>query len=476
MALLAAGTASVGWAGETMTADQYLAQVEQVNPDLRGIDLALQAMGLKVLELDMVYSPFLSASYGYMDDRSGSSFGASLPMDEVKGDQWSLFLDKKFPSGTSLSLGYTHSDSSISLLQPSNFGFGLMSDFNAFENKPVVQLKQSLLRDFWYGLTQVGIDKSKASVRSGQYLQLYKRQQLLMKARLTYWNLVLDREVVQFRQSSLERAQQVLQWNQKRVGLDLADAADLLQAQAAYKSRQLSLQMAKEDLLNAKRDFNELLGNTTAAVAVDLERLEDKVNQYATLDTLTRSGERADVLAARAAYQSSALADRETFFRSLPELTLSASYSLYGLDLTSQAAWDQVANGDKPAYTVALSGIIPLDIWTLDKVRQGYHKDFEAVKANLEKAELMARNDWGKLSQTWQDVKTRLALAREIKTIQEKRLAHEQRRLERGRSTTFQVITAENDLDEANLNVYRLVYEELVTDAQAGLFDTQPIQ
>ncbi len=476
MTLLVTAVGAMAWAGETITAEQYMSQVERVNPDLRGIDLTLQAMGLKVLELDMVYSPFLSASYATMDDKSGSSFGASLPMDEVKGDQWSFSLGKKFPTGTSLSLNYTHSDSTISLLQPTNFGFGPMSVFDAFENKPVVQLRQSLLRDFWYGLTQVGIDKAKASVRSGQYLQLFQRQQLLLNARLAYWNLVLAREVVRFRQTSLERSQTLLQWNQKRVGLDLTDSGDWLQAQAAFKSRQLSLQLAQEELVNAQRDFNELLGNTTTAVIMELENLADKVTQFSDVADLTRSGERADVLAARAAYASSALADRETFFRSLPELTLSASYSLYGLDLTSQAAWDQVARGDKPAYTVALNSTIPLDFWTLDKVRQGYRKDFEAAKAHLEKAELKSRHDWGKLSQTWKDVKTRLTLAQEIKTIQEKRLAHEQRRFERGRSTTFQVITAENDLDDANLNVYRLVFEELVTHAQAALFDTQPLQ
>jgi outer membrane protein TolC len=52
----------------------------------------------------------------------------------------------------------------------------------------------------------------------------------------------------------------------------------------------------------------------------------------------------------------------------------------------------------------------------------------------------------------------------------------EQKRFQRGRTTTFLVLNAENDLDDATLSVYRLIFEELLTKAQAELFNTKPIQ
>jgi outer membrane protein TolC len=478
--LLAMFWQTVGLAAgqEVITLDQYLSRVETADPELRGLDLSLKAMGEKILELDMVYSPFLNGTATYLDDKSGPGFGSTLLTDETKGYEWTAGISEKFPTGTSLSAGYSYMGVNMDLLAPYNFGpgYGALKNFDGYQLKPYVRLDQSLLRDFWYGLTQVGIDKAKAAVVAGKYLQVFKRQQIMLNAQLTYWNLVLAQEVVAFRKISLERTEKLLHWNENRVGLDLADAADLFQAQAGFKSRQLNLQMAQEDEVKARRSFQEMLGNTAAAVSVDLEKLVDKVNKYSDVPVLPHSGNRADVLAARASYRNAELADRETYFRSLPELSLSAMYSLNGLALTYAAAADQVNQGQQPTTTVTLSAIIPLDYWTLNKVQDGYHKEYAAAQAQLEKAELDSSTQWTELEQNWTDVKSRLALAQEIKGIQEKRLAHEQKRFQSGRSTTFNVLTAENDLDDATLNVYRTVFEELVTAAQAELFNTQPFK
>jgi outer membrane protein TolC len=131
-----------------------------------------------------------------------------------------------------------------------------------------------------------------------------------------------------------------------------------------------------------------------------------------------------------------------------------------------------VTNAEKPTYSLGLSFIVPLDYKTLNTVRKGYKNDFEAAKKNSESAELVAGNDWDQLLRTWHNVKARLSLGREIQDAQDKRLVNEQNRFERGRSTTFLLLTAENDLDDATLNVYRLVYEELLTAAQADLYNT----
>jgi outer membrane protein TolC len=469
LAGLSAGAVSAS--AEALTLDQYLSRVEAANPELRGLDLSLKAMSEKVLELDMVYSPFLSGTGTYIDDKSGPGFGSTLLTDETKGFEWTAAASEKFPTGTSLSVGYSYMGVNMDLLAPYNFGpgYGSLKNFDGYELKSYARVDQSLLRDFWYGLTQVGIDKAKAAVVAGQYLQVFKRQQIMLNAQLTYWNL----EVVAFRKTSLERTEKILRWNENRVGLDLADEADLFQAQAAYKSRQLNLQTAQEDEIKARRSFNEMLGNTTEAAAGDLEKLADKITKYSDVASLARNGNRADVLAARASYRNAELADRETYFRSLPELSLTAMYSLNGLALNYSDAASQVDQGKQPTTTVMLSAVIPLDYWTLTKVQDGYHRDYTAAQAQLQKAELDASDKWAELVQNWTDVKSRLNLAQEIKGIQEKRLAHEQKRMQSGRSTTFNVLTAANDLDDATLNVYRMVFEELVTAAQADLFNTQ---
>jgi outer membrane protein TolC len=86
-----------------------------------------------------------------------------------------------------------------------------------------------------------------------------------------------------------------------------------------------------------------------------------------------------------------------------------------------------------------------------------------------------AQNDWDQLETSWVNVKSRLELAKEIMKIQDARVKAEQRKFEKGRTTTFLMLSAENDLDDAILSVYRTVFEEMMTLAQAELFNTKPI-
>jgi glycosyltransferase involved in cell wall biosynthesis len=111
-----------------------------------------------------------------------------------------------------------------------------------------------------------------------------------------------------------------------------------------------------------------------------------------------------------------------------------------------------------------------------NSITKGYKKDFYAAQQSLSNALIAEKNDWDQLTTTWKNVKSRLALAVQIRDVQEKRVAAERQKYSRGRTTTFNLLTAENDLDDSTLNMYRLVYEELITAAQAELYNTQALQ
>jgi len=464
---------AAGFGYETLTLGDYLKKVRTNNPEIKSIELSIDAMGKKVLELDMAYSPYLSGGYNYTDDKSGPGFGSTLLTKEMTANSWTVNASKKFGFGSTVSLGYSSMDARFDLLTPTAIiGPALLSDFAGYQIKPFARIEQSLLRDINSGLTRSGIEKARASVRAGQYMQLFRKQQILMRARTAYWGLSLARDVSAFRTVSLDRTEKLLRWNENRLGLDLADRSDFLQSQAAFKLRQLNLQMAREDEVKAASDFNELLGLPDDTVDYELEKLSDKLALYKGM-TLNRSGERADVLSARETFTGSQWAERETKYRAMPELTLAGSWSLTGLGLSYSDTWSQVAGAEKPTLTLGINFVVPLDYRTLETVKEGYRRDFASSAAALQKTELSARKDWLKTTRSWNDVKTRLALAQEIKDIQEQRVANEQERFRKGRTTTFLLLNAENDLDDATLNVYRLVFEAIATDAQADLYNTQ---
>jgi outer membrane protein TolC len=468
--------ASAASAQEIITLDNYLQRVETENPDIIAVNHSIEAAWQKVLEADMAYSPVLTGGYSYTDDKSGAAFGSTLATKQMQADALSVNASKKFDTGTSVSLGYVSAKAAYDLYSPLSYNGVNYMNFTGYQIEPSLQLSQSLLRDFGGGLTQSGINKAKAAARAGQYLLLYKRQQLLIKARNAYWNLSLDREVLDFRQASLDRAEKLLKWNENKAKLDLIDESDLLQTQAAYKLRQLNLQLSREDVTKASREFNEMLGIKSDETSEQLEKISDKISTFSNVETLSKTGKRADVLASESTYNGAKFAEIETKYRAMPELSFNGSYSLNGLALSYSDAMDQVTNQDKPVYTLGLSFAVPLDFGTLRKVRRGYTNDFAASKDTFRSAELAAENDWNQLQMNWKNVKSRLELAMQIRDIQEARIKNEQNRLERGRTTTFQVLSAENDLDDSTLSVYRMIFEELMTYAQADLYNTKPIE
>ena len=456
-----------------MTLEDYLNKVEVSNPEVRSLNSAIEASQKKVLELNMVYSPLVTADVNYMDDKSGISFESPLFANEIKSTSWDIEASKKFTTGSTLSMGYKSFTANFNLLYPFDFNGKLLSNFTGYELQPYIKLQQSLLRDFNSGITMSGINKSKMAARSNEYIQLLKKQQTILKAEDAYWKLSLMREILAFRKASMDRTEKLFRWNENKYKLDLAEKVDLLQSQAAYKTRALNYQLALQNELKACRDFNAMLGIKSETVSDDIDQVTNEMPNYENILELEKKGERADVLSAKALFESAKYAAKETDYRALPELSFQGSYALNGLDIFYNNAWDQVTNSDKPTYTLGLNFAIPLDYSTLNKVKKGYSLDFSAAKDAFSQAEISAATEWQQLNRNWANVKTRLALAKEVQTIQEERLKEEAERFKRGKTTTFILITAENDLDDIILNVYQLVYEELTTAAQAELYNTQ---
>ena len=458
---------------EVLSLERYLHQVEELNPQIQGTDVSIKGMEEKSLEMDMVYSPYVNAGYTFSLDKSGSSFGSSLPLEESKTHQWEASLTKKTSLGTQVSTGYSNMSGSFTLTEPAEITKDNTTDhFTGYEAKPFVRVEQSLLRDFMSGLTQSGIDKSKAQVRAGQWRLVFQKQEILLKARSAYWALSLAREVVTFRKASLKRTEKLLEWTRKQVGLDLMDQSDLLQTEAAYEMRGLSLQEAEENEKKAGRDFNRFLGKVGEKTGFRIEKIAGQIQNLDNPPELKALGTRADLLAMKAEHQSYVFAERETKFRSMPEVSFIGEYSLNGRDTDSSETYEQVCNADKPVYTVGVTCTVPLDYKTLKKVREGFHKDLTASEEYLRSTENGIQNDWEQLLKDWKTVHSKIKLAEKIRVIQENRVENEEKRFERGRTTTLQRIDAENDLDDATLNLYQLIYQKLLIEAEAELYNT----
>ena len=447
--------------------DAYLGQVRGGNEALKASRASASAMSLKSLEIDMNFSPMLTGSLAWLDDRKEPA--SLFTPERTRADVWSVGLAKKFFTGTTFSANYgmTHTMLFYPAL-PSMYA-GLLPGAATWDALPSLSISQSLLRDFMGGITNSGVAKVKGLARAGELGEKYRAQAALFGAEQSYWSLALARETLKAKEESLGRTTRMRDWTAKRARLNIADKADLLQMDAAVKFKELDLAMSRQNEKSASRAFNSARGREGDFVEEHLEDIAERISFQA--GNLWKEGDRLDVQASAAMLDSAKAASRETFYRSLPELNVFGTVALSGHDITGMEAHDRAMRGDWPIYTVGAALTAPLDVFTLSKVRKGYDQDYVAAQASHRNAELYQEQDWKGLLARWDDVKVKLGLATDIRKLQEDRMSAEQKRYENGRITTLQLISAEEDFSSAQLTWLAMGFERLLIEAQARMYN-----
>ncbi|MDR0486478.1 MAG: TolC family protein, partial [Elusimicrobiota bacterium] len=395
---------SKGYA-KTLSLNEYLQIAMQNNPSLQSVNAGIMSLNGQIASLERAYSITLNASGNYAYDESRRNVDTSL--DSITYD---ASLSKMFGFGTQVSLGFSNSFTS--------FGNELID--NKQDLAPYIKLQQSLLQDFNGALTKAKMEKARADLRKSLYQLEQNRRNIILNAKLAYWNYSYSKTILEYRTASLGRSQRILDWVQNRFRLDLAERVDFLQSQAAVKSRQLALQQAREDEINKKRSFYQFL-NANEASDYDVESFENIGVNYEKDKSLIKRGTRLDVLAASESVKS-AQYDRDSFKLSLgADLSLTGQVSLNGIDKTFSDAFSQVSGADRPSFAVGLQYSLPLDFSLRNRVNKGYEAALLSQRAALEAAIIQERDDWQKYLDQWEGATLRLALAQELKTLQQQR-------------------------------------------------------
>ena len=193
---------------------------------------------------------------------------------------YDVSINKQFETGTKFAAGlngsYSQYDSNI-------FAYELN------DIAPFLKLEQSLLKEYKGGTTKASMALAKAKAKSALYMLEYKKQAIILNAKLAYWNLSYTRTVVDFRKASLERTNKLLIWNERRYKLDLAENSDMLQSQAAVKARELMLKLAKEDEIKARRAFNQILNIADETVSYEVVKFVETGVIFEKIKSLKRN-------------------------------------------------------------------------------------------------------------------------------------------------------------------------------------------
>ncbi len=431
---------------QQLTLNEFLDEVTKSNQGYTSTQKSTEAGQLKSEEGDLMLAYTFFMNYQNSNDKRESNF-AFVTGDRVTNNTMMFGFKKLTSFGLSASLYY---DISYTYMHGANTSFLNADHF--YETSPVLDLSLSLWKNGFGRQTRAMVEATDAKNLSSSYAASYNSRKILSDAESIYWKVSLVKDLVNIKKDNLDRAKKIKEWAERRTKLNLADKVDLLQAQANYKMAEMDLQAAMDDEKEATRVFNTMRGINSDEFNGQTEKLT--VDSVVSIPLPERKGVRDDVASLREAARAAAANAKLSKDNNRPTFDIFSSLSLNGRDPNFDPSFKESWRGNFPYTVVGVKFSTPLDFGSRSRVNSGYDLDKIAAEYMYERKNFESDREWDNLTKKVNDMKERLKIAKELEDAQYKKYSYEQNRLKLGRTTTYQVITFEQDY--ANAQYVRL--------------------
>lgn len=470
---------------QSISLEQYLDLVSHKSKSYQSIEESLRAASTRYDQGDLELSPYLTASGYYQDDKS-NQYGVGVLTNHQQLRQYSLGLAKKFSSGTQASV-----TGNVQAINAQGVASGSPYSAENHIGTMSFSLSQSLWKDFFGESTRLRWQRESAQKELEISSVELQRRSLLAEAEATYWDLMYYQSELQVRESSLERARKIESWVKSRVENGIGDKADLLNAQGLVASRELQLIGTKDDLkalqekirLQMGLNPEEILPNFEGNIKMErkLNDLVDGVRTHTSGDSSSGASQttagsrilRLDAWLTSLEADAKGVLALEAEEKVKPDLTLQTIYKTNSYETTDSSAFNRISNSDKPVFGVGLNFSWALDWGATGAVKSTARSEALAARLKKEQKILEGESAWKELSRRHKELGARIRAATQLAEIQTSKAAAEREKLSKGRTVTSNVITAEQDAAEAQLNLAKLNAEQRKLEGSARLFVSQ---
>jgi outer membrane protein TolC len=379
-------------------------------------------------------------------DRWGTKPGFTTDPNTVTGYTTNYFTDL---GGNTVGLINTNY-----LLQPARLPFENTSAQAGF-----VELRQPLLKNFWIDQTRLSIYVNKQQVKMRESDFRDQVISTITAVETAYFQLVYADENVRVQNMALELKQQLLAENKKKVEVGALAPLDEKQAESEVAAVQADLLQAQANRATQERVLKDLLSDQyTSDWANVMIRPTDRLlaipQQYNLQESWSKGleqGPRYRLEQGRLAVEQNKRQVRYARNQLFPQLDVIGSYGYNGSGQEFSDALNQIRERDNPSWSVGAAVSIPLS-------RTAERNNYKVAKAAQEQSVLQLKQAEQKtLIFIENDIATaqssfeRVAATRQARSYAEAALDAEQKKLENGKSTSFQVLSLQNDLTAARL-------------------------
>lgn len=340
-------------------------------------------------------------------------------------------------------------------------------------------------------LAEGNLDISRATLRRNA-------EETIKAVEDAYWTVAAAREAVRIAELSRTRAKDLLELNRKKVEVGTLAPIEITQAEAGVAAEEEGVIVARADLLDAEDELRRLLGVPesdvmwTQRIVPTTDPVRDEVLIDRDEAMLVAFAERPELASARQTLRNRELSERVTKKAKRPGLDFVASFRPAGNNFTTiidpgpdmipGTPDDTTITDSDGSLGSAIQEIPDLDNydWSVG-LNFSYPIGNRAAKANFAIATLNRERAEADLDDLEQTVRVgirravrqvesgfqRVEAARVNVRLQQEKLDAEQKKFDNGMSTSFEVLTFQNDLADAELALIRAMLD--YNRALAGL-------
>jgi outer membrane protein TolC len=383
-----------------------------------------------------IYDPLLTLQTNYTDATT-----ASVSTDGMVVESQSLSLNASLSQ-----LFWTGGTAAITL----NNGYAnsnVVVPSSSWQTGLGVSLSQPLLKNVGREATEIAINISRYSKFAS--LEHFNSRLLttVAQVRTEYFKLYNLREDRNVKKVSLELARKILSETKARVNAGILPAMEILNAEFGAVTREKELndaELAVNNQVDVLRLLLQLDPTVGDLVTIDLPQ-RDRFDVIEN-DAIQKALNRPDIREQKRNLQLNELQTKYLNQKNRPDLTLSASAQLTGLDSAFQRNLDKVVTFDYPVWSIGLNFSYPLGNGAAEN-------DYRRSKLKTEQISLQLRSlEESTAKEVRAAIRSILAGFKQIEVADrgtifaEERLRAFMRKNEVGLATTKDVLDVENDL------------------------------
>ena len=458
-----------------MSLEEFLSAVTKKDRAFQSIEQSKEAAISKRISGDIALSPQLSLQGGYLDDQRPVMLTPTFYLSRNAGWDYTAALSQSFASGTQASVNANFSQ--MSILTNNLAGYPANTNQSIGVGALGVSLSQSLWKDMFGHATSLRHERERKVEELTRENFNLQAKQIIIDAESAFWDLLYLQQEQKLREESLQRAKKIESWVKTRFGNGIGDKADVLNSEGLVAARELELIQTLDNLVATQKKVADLL---ELSANEKVPTLEGELGLARNLGTLAVGGEmpgrrvRLDsylsILDAKAKSIGSLEADESL----KPDLVLSGGYTNNSFDPANgiTGAYNNINSSNMPTLQLGLKLTWLFDTGPKNATRDSAHREALAANLKMERQLLESDSAWQEMQRRHGELSREVQAARVMSDIQRKKAAAEREKLEKGKTITSQVITAEQDAAESALTLTRLEAAQRKLESQARLFIT----